>query len=83
MGICSKCNKRVKGTSSSYLMSERSRNMIDHEKTCKGVLCKSCKQPLSKVETTYDFGKTYSQGLMCTNKTCKLLHKTQNDEVVN
>lgn len=38
MGCCSKCGKRVKGTSAAYLMSERSRNMIEHEKNCKGIV---------------------------------------------
>lgn len=83
MGICHKCGKRVKGTSSAYLMSQRSDNMIRHEKSCNGnPNCRSCKQQLSTCESTYDFGKTYSKGLMCHNKNCKLLHKIQNSGVV-
>lgn len=34
MGKCCYCDKAVKGTSSQYLMSERSHNMIIHEKNC-------------------------------------------------
>jgi hypothetical protein len=35
MGCCTHCGKRVKGTSSSYLMSQRSSNMTRHENSCK------------------------------------------------
>ena len=34
MGKCCYCNKAIKGTSSAYLMSQRSANMLIHEKNC-------------------------------------------------
>lgn len=34
MGCCCYCGKRVKGTSSNYLMSQRSTSMLAHEKVC-------------------------------------------------
>lgn len=44
--------------------------------------CSSCEKPLSEFDSTPDFGETWEKGLMCTNKTCKLLHKRQKIEVV-
>ena len=36
MGVCDKCGKRIKGTSSAYLMSQRSEAYLKHDRECIG-----------------------------------------------